>query len=109
MSGTASFTDVWNEAFATYQQQTGRKLQNDANLKKLDSTDDLLGEIEKRQFAFGSFRHKHGRLWSALSTCLKPLDLLGKTVQSATSSTPFAPVVFAGVLHLVQVSNSSRI
>jgi hypothetical protein len=104
MSGPTAFTDIWNEAFTLYQQQTGRRLQNDSRLKKLKSSDDLLGEIETQQVTFGSFRQEHGQLWSALSTCLTPLDLLGHTVESAVSSAPFAPVVFAGVFHLLKVS-----
>jgi hypothetical protein len=103
MNDSPAFTDIWNEAFTIYQQQTGRTLQNDSSLKKLASSDDLLSEIETQQAAFGSFRNKHGRLWSALSTCLKPLDLLGHTLESAISSTPFASVVFAGVFHLIKV------
>jgi hypothetical protein len=102
-SDPPAFTDIWNEAFAIYQRQTGRTLQNDSRLKKLTSSDDLLSEIETQQADFGSFRNKHGRLWSALSTCLKPLDLLAHTAESAIASTPFVPAVFAGVFHLIKV------
>jgi thiamine kinase-like enzyme len=99
-----SFTNIWDEAFKTYEKQTGRKLTRDTELlKKLRSSDDLLHEIEASSGKFDEFRIKHGKLWSALGNCLKPLDLLGKTLQNAASSTPFVPAVFAGVLHLVKV------
>jgi hypothetical protein len=102
-SGPSVFADIWGDAFTIYQQQTGRTLRNDPSLKKLTSSDDVLSEIEAQQAAFGDFRNKHDRLWSALSTCLTPLDLLGHTVESAISSVPVAPAVFAGVFHLVKV------
>jgi hypothetical protein len=103
MNDSESYTDIWNQAFKTYQEQTGRKIQNDSQLKKLRSASDLLKEIESRGKAFGSFRAKHKKLWSVLSSCLKPLDLLGRTLQDAVTSAPFAPAVFASVLHLVSV------
>jgi hypothetical protein len=102
-SGPPAFTDIWNDAFTIYQQQTGRTLWDDSSLEKLKSSEDLLSEIETQQAAFGSFRDKHGRLWSALSMCLQPLDLVVHTVESTISSTPFASVVFAGVFHLIKV------
>ena len=106
MANPDTFTDIWNEAFKTYQDQTGRKLQNDSALQKLRTTDDLLAELESRQQGFEEFRNRHGKLWSALSSCLKPLDQLGSSLQSAVSSVPFAPAVFVGILYLVRVSQN---
>jgi hypothetical protein len=106
MDDAGSFADVWNQAFKTYREQTDRELQNDTQLKKLQSTTDLLNEIESRSKEFGSFRNKHKKLCSALSRCLKPLELLGNALQNAVTSAPFASMVFASVLHLITVGNT---
>ena len=100
-----TFQEIWDQAFKTYQDQTERKLQSDERLIKLRSSKDLLNEIESSQKAFGSFRNRHGKLWSVLGSCLAPIDLLGHTLQDSLSSAPFAPAVFASVFHLVNVSD----
>jgi cytosine/uracil/thiamine/allantoin permease len=104
MDDEETFQDIWNQAFKTYQEQTGRKLQNDSQLKKLQSTNDLLDEIDAHSKTFGSFRNKHSKLWNALSSCLAPMSLLGNALQSALSATPFVPTILTGVLHLINVS-----
>lgn len=104
MSDNGSFREIWDQAFKIYQEQTGRRLLDDARLVRLQSSSDLLAEIETSQKAFGSFRDRHGKLWSILGSCLTPINLVGGTLQSALSNSPFAPAVFAGVFHLVNVS-----
>jgi hypothetical protein len=105
MDNEEAFIDIWNQAFKTYQDQTGH-LRNDNQLKKLHSTNDLLNEIDARSNAFGSFRNNHGRLWNALSSCLAPMNLLDDALQSALSSVPFVPVIFTSVSYLINVSES---
>jgi hypothetical protein len=104
MDNEEAFQDIWNQAFKTYQEQTGRKLQNDSQLKKLQSTKDLLDEIDACSKSFGSFRNNHSKLWDTLSSCLAPMNSLGNALQSALSSTPFVPAILTSVLYLVNVS-----
>jgi hypothetical protein len=104
MDNEEAFQEIWNQAFKTYQEQTGRRLQNDSQLEKLQSTKDLLDEIDACSKSFGSFRNNHTKLWNALSSCLAPMSSLGNGLHSALSSTPFVPAILTGVLHLINVS-----
>ena len=107
MNDSESFADIWNQALKTYQEKTGRKLQihGDSPLKELQTTNALLNEVESRSKAFRDFRKKRKKLCSALSSCLKPVELLGDTLEKAVPSTPFVPLVFASVLYLIMVGN----
>lgn len=103
-STESTLRELLEEAFKTYQDQTGRKIQNDTSLlRKVRTTKDLLDEVELRNKNFEKFREHHDALWGKLKTCLKPLDTIGHTLQNAVTSTPIAPAVFASVLHLVNV------
>lgn len=101
-----SVESIWEEAFKTYKEQTHRDLKNDAVLRKLTTVDDVLTQIEQSHTAFGSWRSKHEKLWSKLSSCLGPIQVVGNISQKVVELAPFgsqASVVLGAVLYLVKV------
>ena len=107
MASPDSFQSIWDEAFALYKEQTNRDLENDAVLKKLTTVDDVLAQIELSHTAFGSWRSKHEKVWSRLSACLGPLQMVGNLSGQALQFAPFgslAAPVLGAVMYLIKVS-----
>ena len=102
---TADFKRLWASAFTFYEKETTRNLQDDPNLRDLESVEDLIAKIEADGGAFAKWRTKRSKLWSRLATCLKPIVSIGSSATSALLSTPFfgASAILGAVLHLVKV------
>ena len=105
MAEEAEFNHIWAEAFALYQEKTGRDIRIDTTLLLIRTTDDLLDQVDRREKRFDSFRSKRSKLWSVLRSCMKPIELLGALAQGASTLTPFAPAstVLGAVLFLIGV------
>jgi hypothetical protein len=97
---------LWKDALAAYEEETGRKLNHDPLLRRLESTDDLLKQIESDRQAFHDWRNKHRRLWSSMSAFLAPVTAAGGVALVAVSNFPPAAAVLGSVLYLIKVSAS---
>src|SRR5436190_13807328 len=94
---------LWKDALAAYEKETGRKLNHDPLLRRLESTDDLLEQIESDKQAFHDWRNKHRKLWSSLSAFLAPVTAAGGVALAAVSNFPPAAAVLSSVLYLIKV------
>ena len=103
MTENEDIEGLWKDAFAAYEKETDRKLNHDAVLRCLKSTDDLLKQIESEGRVFHDWRNKHRKLWSALSAFLAPITAIGSIVLGAVSNYPPAAAVLGSVLYLVKV------
>lgn len=99
---------LWKNAFAAYERETDHKLNREAWLRGLESTDDLIERIETQGLVFRDWRNKHHRLWLTLSRFAAPITALGGIAQQALGSTPWAPAtaVLGSVLYLITVGRS---
>jgi hypothetical protein len=97
---------LWKDAFTAYEKETDRKLNHDALLRRLKSTDDLLEQIESEGQAFHDWRNKHRKLWSCLSAFLAPITAFGGITLVAMSNFPPAAAVLGSVLYLIKVRAS---
>ena len=99
------FETVWKDAFQAYEKSTKRRLQDQDILRKLQTTDDLLIQLQARQQAFGDWRRHHQKTWRFLSTCMRPVELLGNMASQAVSLSPFAPasLVLGAAFFLIDV------
>ena len=104
----STFTQTWSDAFDAYKKSTGRDIKLDTALQRLNTTDDLLQKIESQQTDFDTFRSKHSKVWTSLSSAMKPIELLAGLAQGALTLTPFAPAstVLGAALFLIGVSQS---
>jgi hypothetical protein len=99
---------LWKDALAAYEKETNRKLNNDALLRRLESTDDLLEQIESDGQVFHDWRNKHRKLWSSLSAFLAPVTAIGGIALAAVSNFPPAAAVLASILYVIKVRASRR-
>ena len=79
----ADFKRLWDNAFAVYQKEKGRKLVDHQELHNLRSVDDSISKIEAEGGSFTDWRNKHSKLWSRLSTCFKPVASIGDLAAKA--------------------------
>jgi Cdc6-like AAA superfamily ATPase len=104
-----TFTKLFDEALLQYEQNTGKKIDDDAVLRrKVQSTEGMLSAIQDREKKFDKFRKTHSKLWEALRSTMKRVRGFGSLIQSGVSLTPFAPASFvvAAALSLVDVAAS---
>jgi hypothetical protein len=94
---------LWKDALAAYEKETGRELNHDSLLLRLESADDLLKQIESDKQAFHDWRNKHRKLWSSLSAFLAPVTAAGGVALVAASNYPPAAAVLGSVLYLIKV------
>lgn len=99
------FKRLWDNALAAYEKETGRNLLSDRTLRDLKSVDALIDRIEAEGGSFAGWRNKHPKLWSRVSTCLKPIVNIGTIAKDVITSTPFfaASAVLCAVLYVVKV------
>jgi hypothetical protein len=97
---------LWKDALAAYENETDRKLNHDALFRRLQSTDDLLKQIESDERAFHDWRNKHRKLWSSLSAFLAPITAIGGIALVAASNFPPEAAVLSSILYLVKVMAS---
>lgn len=111
MAEDSEFRHIWADAFDIYKKKTGRDIKNESVLQNLNSTEDLLAQINDEERKFSDFREKKRKLWSALSAMTKPLELLGGLTQDTLTLTPFSPCsqVLGAALFLVKVWKTSGI
>ena len=85
-----------------------RKIDKDYAFRELQSVDDLKDKIERQTESFNSFRSEHRRIYSALASCIKPLEPILKIVQQGIGNTPYAPAsaVFGAASHQLQACDS---
>ncbi|KAL8709500.1 MAG: hypothetical protein Q9220_005742 [cf. Caloplaca sp. 1 TL-2023] len=97
------FTAVWEDAFALYQQKTGRDLKDHPVMASMHSIDDLLGEIDTHEQHFTDYRQRKAKLWTILRGAMHGVELVGKLTENALTLTPFsyASPVLGAVLFLV--------
>jgi fungal STAND N-terminal Goodbye domain len=107
MTDSEDLEALWRDAYAAYERETERKLDHDALLRHLKSTDDLLEQIESEGRAFHDWRNKHRKLWSALSAFLAPVTAIGGIALKAVANFPPAAAVLASVLYLIKVGRHS--
>lgn len=102
----------WEEAVKAYERECEHPLHLGSEKEQPHNAEDLLRLIERRSADFKSFRNSHSKLFSKLKRFAEPIATTGTLVSNILgSSNPFgAPVstVLTSVLHLVQVSCSSR-
>lgn len=105
MAEDSDFRQIWANAFDIYEKTTGRDIKNDSVLRNLNSTEDLLAQINDEERKFSDFRKKKEKLWSVLSATMKPIELLGGLTMDTLTLTPFSPCsqVLGAVLYLVKV------
>jgi hypothetical protein len=103
MPDSEDLESLWKDALAAYEKETGRKLNHDPLLQRLESTDNLLEQIESEGQAFHDWRNKHRKLWSALSAFLGPVTAVGGVALTAVSNFPPAAAVLGSILYLVKV------
>ena len=105
MAESDSLDALWKEAFKAYEGSTERKLQHEPILKKLQTTKNLLTELENCHQGFGGWRNQHSKTWTFLSNCMKPVEMLGGLASDAISLTPFAPAstVLGAAFFLIDV------
>ena len=108
MSVRENHSDLWADAVAEYERQTERKIDRDFAFREMRSVDDLKDTIERQTERFSAFRSEHRRIFSALASCIKPLDPILKIVQQGIGNTPYAPasVVLGATTHLLQACDS---
>jgi hypothetical protein len=97
---------LWKDALAAYEKETDRKLNRDALLRRLESTDDLIEEIESNERSFHDWRNKHRKLWSSLSAFLAPITAIGGIALVAASNFPPQAAVLGSILYLIKVRAS---
>jgi hypothetical protein len=107
MANDEDIEALWKDAFAAYEKETDRKLNHDALLRGLKSTDDLLEKIESEGRVFHDWRNKHRKLWSSLSAFLAPVTAISGVALGATSNYPPAAAVLGSVLYLIKVGERS--
>ncbi|MCJ1386684.1 hypothetical protein MMC17_009810 [Xylographa soralifera] len=103
MSSKDSDDDIWRDAVVRYEKVTGRKLKQDSVFSKLRSLDEFGKEVDHLTEVFTEFRNEHGRFYSALRKCIKPLERITDLAQTAVGSSPYAPaaVVFGAAKYLI--------
>ena len=108
MSIRETHSDLWVDAVVEYERQTERKIDRDHAFRQLRSVDDLKDTIERQTERFGTFRSEHRRIFSALASCIKPLEPILEIVQQGLGNTTYAPasVVFGAATHLLQACDS---
>lgn len=108
MSARETHSDLWAGAVAEYEKQTERKIDRDYAFREWQSVDDLKDTIERETERFNTFRSEHRRIFSALASCIKPLEPIFKIIQQGIGNTPYAPasVVFGAASHLLQACDS---
>lgn len=104
MTDSEDIEALWKDAFTAYEKETGRKFNHDAVLRRLNSTDDLLQQLESEGRAFHDWRNKHRKLWSCLSAFLTPIAAIGTIGMGAVQNYPGAAAVLGSVLYLILVS-----
>lgn len=74
----------------------------------MQSVDDFKNTIERETERFNTFRSEHRRTYSALASCIKPLEPILNIIQQGIGNTPYAPasVVFGAASHLLQACDS---
>lgn len=97
---------IWEQALASYQDQTHRDLKVDGKiLAHIKTIDDLAKAIETQQQSFESWRKRHEKVWSALKKCMTPISIIGEVGKAAVDGTLAAPaaLVFGAALYLLKV------
>ena len=94
---------LWKDALAAYEKETDRKLNHDTLLRRLESTNDLLEQIESDGRSFHDWRNKHRKLWSSLSAFLAPITAIGGIALVAASNFPPEAAVLGSILYLIKV------
>lgn len=98
----------WDSAVAAYEKETERKLETNSALREITTADGLIDLIEHQSSTFSGWRSRHAKLASRLTTCLKPVTILGRIAQGALSNTPYGPAssaIFGAVLHLINAAD----
>ncbi|KAJ5093886.1 hypothetical protein N7456_009747 [Penicillium angulare] len=98
------FSSIYQHAEARYQEITDAKV--DAKfLRKIQTIEDLVQEIETQNDGFKSFREYRGKLFSSMRLALHPIETLGN-MAAGGASTVFAPssVVFGAVTYLIDAA-----
>ncbi|MCJ1465605.1 hypothetical protein MMC07_004224 [Pseudocyphellaria aurata] len=106
MAEDSEFRKIWANAFDIYKAETHRDIKDDPVLQNLNSTEDLLAQINDQTQKFGNFRAENETLWTVLSVIMKPVELLGGLAQDTLTLTPFSPCsqVLGAVLYLVKAA-----
>jgi hypothetical protein len=83
MSSNTEFDALWEEACATYTEQTGVDLQS---LETPANPDELFNYLEKSQEDFEKYRAKKATLYNTLSLSLTPIEVLSGVAGGAVST-----------------------
>ncbi|KAL8937940.1 MAG: hypothetical protein Q9211_003439 [Gyalolechia sp. 1 TL-2023] len=100
---------LWDSAVAAYEKETKRKLETDRTIREIATVDGLLDLVEHQSTKFSGWRNRHAKLTSRLTTCLRPVALLGGIAKDALANTPYGPAssaIFGAVLHLIQAADT---
>ncbi|KAL6716248.1 hypothetical protein ACLMJK_005814 [Lecanora helva] len=104
MPDQRAFDNLWADAVVLYEDQTDRKIDADVAFREFKTLGELEGAIEKENRRFGSFRNEHRKVYSALKSCIAPMEPILGLVQKGIGNTPYAPasVVFGAAAYLLQ-------
>ncbi|TAQ86604.1 hypothetical protein B7494_g5067 [Chlorociboria aeruginascens] len=105
MASAQSLEVLWQQTFAAYEKDTGRKLNHESVLRTLKTPEDLLKQIESEGQIFLDWRNKHSKLWASLKSLLGPITALGKITRDVAAQSAWAPApaVLGSVLYLVKM------
>ena len=90
-SSKDSDDNTWIDAVARYEIAAGHKLKQDSVFSKLRSLDEFGKEVDRLTDNFTEFRNEHGRFYSALRKCIKPLEAITDLAQTAVGGSPYPP------------------
>jgi tetratricopeptide (TPR) repeat protein len=102
---TAAFAAILDDAAGRYKDSTGEKLGDFMN-PPMRSVQDLISQLDLQNERFQQFRAKRHSIFSAVSTALKPVELVGDIIAGGAAEI-FPPTqhIFSSVMYLISAAH----
>lgn len=95
---------IYKEAIRRYEETTNKKL-DEPSMLSINTVDELLAEINRRNDIFSEFRETRHKLFNVLEAALKPVEIVSN-LSSGAASMAFPPstLVLGAAVYLVEAA-----
>ena len=99
------FGEILQAAAKKYADGSGNSIMEYMN-PPMKTVEELVGQIQRQNDRFSSFRARKNKIFGALHAALKPVELVGEVASGAAAEAfPATQGIFAAVMHLINAAN----